>query len=169
MRRKFIRKIFNNRILIISVIVNLLLITGFGWIYLDSQKTKNLVSDQQTKIAELSISPTPSPVPSPTPIVYSGPSEKALRIAAGLVVRMPEDILKDAKKRYGDENMTNTQVINKMALAMDKDSAKMAQNEALLNKLISIDSRPNIKVQPAPNTSQNCTSYFIGDTLYTHC
>jgi len=90
MRRKFIRKIFNNRILIISVIVNLLLITGFGWIYLDSQKTKNLVSDQQTKIAELSISPTPSPVPSPTPIVYSGPSEKALRIAAGLVVRMPD-------------------------------------------------------------------------------
>jgi len=170
MKKKVINKLFKDRVLILSIIVNMLLFAGIGTVYLDSQKTKKLISDQQTKIAELSISPTPSSVPSPTPIVYSGPSAKALKIAADSVVRMPEDILKNLKKKYGDENMDNTQFIDKWALAMDKDPAIMAQNEAVLNKVIAKESQPNINVQP--NTQpvpKNCTSYFIGDTLYTHC
>ncbi|KKS04781.1 hypothetical protein A2W45_02535 [Candidatus Curtissbacteria bacterium RIFCSPHIGHO2_12_41_11] len=173
MKKKVINKLFKDRVLILSIIVNMLLFAGVGTVYVDSQKTKKLISDQQTKIAELSVSPSPSPVPTttplPTPIMYSGPSEKALGIAAGLVVRDPEDDLKNTKKSFGDENMTNAQLINKMALAFDKDPAKMAQGEAMLNQWIAEDSRPNIKVQPAPNTSQSCRSYFIGDTMYTHC
>src|SRR3989338_9724925 len=99
MKKKVINKLFKDRVLILSIIVNMLLFAGIATVYLDSQKTKKLISDQQTKIAELSVSPSPSPVPTPTPlptpIMYSGPSEKALGIAAGLVVRDPEEDLKN--------------------------------------------------------------------------
>lgn len=114
------------------------------------------------------VSASPAPKPSPTALITQikapNPSEKALRIASYAIVRMSDANKQGIKKKYGNENMSDTDIIRAWAFAMDKDSALMARNEAVMEQQSTPRQVvPNNYVEPAQIQTQNISGSIDSD------
>jgi len=113
----------------ISIPVILIVVFGIFLGYKHSLKTNSLT------ISELK----PTIVLLPTPIQ---PTQKALAIAAFLVVRLDQNTKIEAKNERGNEKMTDSELIKAVALEYDFDPARMAEKEALMNKIMISENQP---------------------------
>lgn len=80
--------------------------------------------------------------PSVTPTLLL-PSGKALKIAAFLVVRGTENDKKAYKKERGDEHMSDSELIKIVAQGYDSDPAKLAEKEALVQRIMAQEGQPD--------------------------
>ncbi|MDO8269696.1 MAG: hypothetical protein Q7T54_03435 [Candidatus Levybacteria bacterium] len=113
--------------ILIPMIIGMVLLGGI--VMYGSPNTKAL--SQNSFVPTLTLTPTP--------IV---PSEKALKVAAFLVVRGTENRKKEYKKERGNENMSDSELIKIVALGYDSDPAKMAEKEALVQKIMAQEGQP---------------------------
>ena len=76
------------------------------------------------------------------PSISPQPTEKALKIASFLIVRGSENAKRESKKEYDNESMTDSELIKLVALRYDSDPAKMAEKEALVQKIMAQEGQP---------------------------
>ena len=95
-------------------------------------------------ISDANIAKTTEPIQQliAEPSASPQPTEKALKIASFLVVRGSENAKKESKKEYGNESMTDSELIKLVALRYDSDPAKMAEKEALVQKIMAQEGQP---------------------------
>ncbi|MBI4037791.1 hypothetical protein HY382_01965 [Candidatus Curtissbacteria bacterium] len=105
-------------------------------------------------ISDANIAKTAEPIQQLTvePSVSPQPTEKALKIASFLVVRGSENAKKESKKEYGNESMTDSELIKLVALRYDSDPAKMAEKEALVQKIMAEEGQPDYNYTYEPNS-----------------
>jgi len=165
--------------LVAGILIGLaILIASGSYFYRQNRILSKNINSLNQKIAELSVSPLPEASPaqlaphSPSPVtttkpVIVAPLERALKVAAFLVIGATEDQKKNGKAKAGNVNMTDSELITHIALELDKDPAKLVQGEVAIAGILAEESKR--KSQPAQNYPSNCYSNFIGETLYTHC
>ena len=96
--------------------------------------------------------------PTTPPTVQSKPSERALKVAASVFVRTEKTALKKIKQTYGDENMSNTELIKLFAIKMDENPALLAQNEAEMQRIMAKEGQSvqtNYYEQPVTSYSES--------------
>lgn len=116
-----------------------------------------------------------------SPTTVPEPSDKALKLASFIWVRMSEVEINEAKKSYGNENMSDIDLIQNLALKIDQNPTAMSMTEAAIQKMSTEESRPVYNntyetpaveqpaSQPAQNKPINCTSNTLGNYTYTNC
>lgn len=100
-------------------------------------------------------SPSPIAIVSPAP---KQPSEKALKIASYLLLRANISQKLEIKKKYGNIDTPDTEIIRVWAYGMDNDSALMAQYEAIVQRN-----------QMRDNSLNTNDTNSVGDTNETLC
>lgn len=118
-------------------------------------------------------SPTPVAITSPSPLPQL--SERALKVTAWLVTNSPVSATKEAKKKRGNENMSDAELVKILATAADADPALLAVQESKMvtwlaeknRPIVNVDS-PDVNVE-APSTKQTCITSDVAGSLYTTC
>src|SRR4030042_2876239 len=150
MKKFKLAKYLTNRLLIISIVVNIVLIAGVGTVYVNSQRSKKVASDQLMQITESIVSPTPSSISTPTlepspiyiPVAVPSPtpeptkaSEKALGLARIIYGLGNEEVKNELRNKFGD---TDTSVINGLAKYIDENPSKMTEFEDIAKLQIKV-------------------------------
>lgn len=104
------------------LVLGVIFLTG-GTYILGTQITKPKVKSE-TVINE--VTPTVTPT--------TGASESSLKVAAKVVMNSTKSYIAEAKTKYGNAKMTDTDLIRLVAEKMDKDPAYKAQVEAVAER-----------------------------------
>lgn len=155
-------------------LLSLLIVTIFLLGILTSSYIPTLISNLYTpkinyQIAQVKVSPSPSPSPSPsapsstpTPKKVSNNtnknnSERAYKVAAYFVTHLDESNKVKIKQTYGNENMSDTELIRTIATRLDSDPALLAQSEAEVQKLLLQNTQQNVQYSsPDVNDNSEC-------------
>lgn len=177
-------------ILISASLLLLLVVTGSAGIIVGSKLVSNSTPQKLTETKpSLSSTPTvsptqvttPTPTKAPAPMVVQKPSERALKVAAFIMVEVDDKTKLEIKRINGNEKENDTQAIYELALRMDKDPAQLARNEVLMEQIKSLENKPQVNYQPPaiiqqpapvvqqPSYPKHCTSYTLGTFVYTDC
>jgi len=70
------------------------------------------------------------------------PSQKGLKIASFFIARASQNEINNLKKSHGNTEMSDSQLIRKIAIVLDSDSAKMAKFNALMDKVLAEENKP---------------------------
>lgn len=121
----------NIKILTFLVIGVLVVVAGSNSAILSDKigMLKNISTSESTQVAEVVSTPTPEPEP----------SERSLKVAAFAFVRMDKEKQNEFKKTYGDETLSNAEFIKQWAIRMDKNPALLAQNEAIMQRVMATE------------------------------
>lgn len=147
--------------------------TLISFISLASLLNGHPVLPRPTPIPTVLTSPSPSTNPSPTPsakpiVKQPSPTKESLSVTAYLWGYLNDSQKTQEENKYGTK--TDLQTITAWALTLDNDPAKLALDEAEVEKLQQAANRPaSVPVYYPTTTSLHCSTYGIGQFASTSC